>query len=116
VSDIIRVLVTVVGLGSMFLGVYKCNDLFLTLVMEVNSRLSVDARFTLMGWGPDKMWHAIQEYRRLYPTGVQLRRLRRWSLVAVSGGVFVGAVSGMPIIGVMWLGMVCSALCWFLFR
>src|SRR5436309_4959031 len=54
------------------------------IVDQVNLRLPAEQRFSVLGWYLDKHWRVLREYRRLYPTGVLVRRLRRMIMCAIA--------------------------------
>jgi hypothetical protein len=58
------------------------------IVEEVNSRLPKDAQFSPMGWYLSKTLRLHREYKRLFPTGTLLMRVR--IAIAVAFGCLLG--------------------------
>jgi hypothetical protein len=62
----------------------------LEMVEEVNSRLPKDSQFSPMGWYPSKRQRLHREYRRLFPTGTLLIKVR--AAIAIAFGCLLGGV------------------------
>jgi hypothetical protein len=84
VSDSLRL-----GILAAFIVLAATCGLLSTLVLQkvvsqVNSQLSVDRRYDPLWWNPVKYWRVLQDYRRLYPSGVLVRQLHGLSTVMVA--------------------------------
>jgi hypothetical protein len=60
------------------------------MVEEVNSRLPKDAQISPMGWYLSKTLRLHREYKRLFPTGTLLMRVR--IAIVVAFGCMLGGV------------------------
>ena len=58
------------------------------MVEEVNSRLPKDTQFSPMGWYLSKTLRLHREYKRLFPTGILLLKVR--IAIAVAFGCLLG--------------------------
>ena len=86
------------------------------IVSQVNSQLSADRRYDPFWWNPIKYYRVLQEYRRLYPSGVLVRRLHFLTLVMVIAFVFVLTALGFGAGEALIAGAALATLQWALHR
>jgi hypothetical protein len=83
----------IVGIAAV-VGTAACGlfgaILNLEMVEEVNSHLPQDSQFSPMGWYLSKTLRLHREYKRLFPTGTLLMKVR--FAIAIGFGCLLGGV------------------------
>ncbi len=108
--------VSILVLAMLSVSTFGMLSTFLVwkIVDQVNLRLAADQRFSPLWWYLTKTLRLLHEYRRLYPMGDLVRRLRRLIM-----GAIASLVLAMFVMGVWWLalyfGLAGGALLWFIF-
>ena len=87
----------------------------LTIVEAVNAKLSRSDQFGQLGWGPVKSLKLSNQYRRLYPTGKLLRRAGILAGVSLFSLVVAGALFGLPLLGITFVGAVGALSLWYIY-
>ncbi len=86
------------------------------IVREVNAKLPHEQRFSSYGWYYAKWRRLVSEYRRMYPSGTQVERCRRLSVLMLVDVVVAAVVLGAGLDGALLLGAAGSLSLWFGFR
>lgn len=87
----------------------------LTILEAVNAKLSTTEQFGQLGWGPVKSLKLINEYRRFYPAGKLLRRAGILTAFGLFSLVVAGALLGLPLLGITFVGAVGALSLWSLY-
>jgi hypothetical protein len=87
----------------------------LAIVEAVNAKLSTNDQFGQLGWGPGKSLKLINEYRRLYPAGRLLRCAGILTAIGLFSLVVAGALFGLPLLGITFIGAVGGLSLWSLY-
>jgi hypothetical protein len=87
----------------------------LAIVEAVNAKLSTTEQFGQLGWGPVKSLKLSNEYRRLYPAGKLLRRTGILAAASLFSLLVAGALLGLPLLGITFVGAVCGLSLWSLY-
>ena len=107
-------------LGCIFLvcvsgfGLASCLT-HLAIVEAVNAKLPTTDQFDQFGWGPVKSLKLRNEYRRFYPSGNLLRRAGILAAVSLFSLVVAGALFGLPLLGITFVGAVGASVLWSLY-
>ena len=91
-------ILTKIGIGTgilLFVSGQIClvraSLLHLEMVDRVNELLPAEKQFEILGWYLSKYQKARQEYKRFYPDGRLLVRIRNWTIAGFS--LFLTAVA-----------------------
>jgi len=80
------------AIAFVFLVVVAACGVWSTLVQweimeKVNTRLPASEQFQALWWGPFKRMRLVEEYRRLFPDGKDLKRMYWLVTIALVAGV-----------------------------